>query len=201
MQQPSINVTPPAAQVSLVGEPVAAMHPLAVRLVNSDREIVSTVAFRQGERIVAQLATVAGAYTLGDVGDSCAIDLVLEGGKEIDVVIHQQQPAGCELTIRGVHGLGEGGHSQFGTLSVRLAGQILIGQATVRLKSLDAPPNPVPEAVNPDESGRFFFDSVPAGRYEAQVIQNAAVVGKQQVEIGIGADAAVSAEIQIGPPP
>lgn len=197
--RPSFDETPLAAQIYVTAEPTVAARPLELLLLNTTEEVNSRVAFRAGERIVAQLATVGGAHTLEEADGSCSIDLDPIGGQEIDVRINQPDDGRCAFDILGRHAIGNAPHLSFGTLAVTLVGHAPTPESRVTIRSLDVPPNPVPEPLAPDESGRFFFDSLAPGKYEVQAMSNSAIVGRQQVEIGAGAAAAASAEISIVP--
>lgn len=50
-----------------------------------------------------------------------------------------------------------------------------------------------------DQTNRFYLEPLAPGRYEIQVVHNAAIVASQVVEIGRGGRAPLSVEIQVEP--
>ena len=51
------------------------------------------------------------------------------------------------------------------------------------IRSLDDPPNPVPEPDVVDESGLLIISGVPTGRYEVRLLVDGEVVDTQAVEV------------------
>jgi hypothetical protein len=198
---PAISIgTPVAAGLYLTGDPAVATVGLTLRMTGGGNEVVATLAFEPGERIVGLASAMPGDYTLADEDGTCSLAVALLEGRETDVVIQATGSGPCRLAVAGEHPSGEGPHPWFGALVATLAGPP-VAAATLEVRSLDAPPNPVPPpvAADPDDSSRFYIDSLPPGRYEAQVRSMGTVIGTQAFEIGTGPRAEVSVEIQPQP--
>ena len=195
---PAAHDTPLAAFLYVTGNPVTADRSIELLLIGSDKQTEGRRSFRAGERIVAQVGVLPGSYTVAAANGACSIEVTLAGGDETDLVLELPDGGACRLRSAGSHVAGEGGHPFFGSLVATLAGSAAAEGATLRVRSLDAPPNPVPSpvAADPDNADRFSVDGLPPGRYEAQVARAGRLLGTAAFEVGTtGRTAEVRIEI------
>ena len=199
--EPVLEGTPEVALLLVSGDPAVAADGLVLRMDDPDGTFSRTIRFHPGERVIAQLGVDQGAYTLGEDGGACTLDLALLGGREVDVLVAVDDGGTCTLAVTGDHEPDTAGHPLFGGVSVTIPA---VGPPAdlLRVRSLDTPPNPVPDPVagEPDRPGSFTMSDLPQGRYEAQVIGGGAVMGTAVFEVGTGADAVPSITIPIANP-
>lgn len=199
-QPPEITSgTPSAAVLYVTGDPAVAEQGVTLRMTahgGSDEVVVLEV--KPGERIIAQAAAMPGDYVVTDSDGECSAPVSLAEGRETDVVLAMPPGQPCQITIAGDHLAGEGSHQWFGAASITLAGPS-VPSATVEIRSLDTPPNPVPAGgvlAESDRAGHFWVTGLPEGRYEATITGDAERIGSVTFQIGAGAQAEVSVVVQ-----
>jgi hypothetical protein len=174
---------PGPASVRVVGDPVVASRPLIVALTRDGFRREARVA--TGERIRAEFNVSQGGYRLIGGDDACSVVLELAPSNEADLVLRLPPDGGCELLLTGTHPFGAVRHpdGELGSVSTQVPLGRIGGVLTMDLRSLDDPPNPVPDAVTVDEGGNLIVDGVVPGTYEARLLQDGEPIATAQVVV------------------
>ena len=180
----SPNITPAAAFLYIDAEPMAAAVDAMLELDDAEGGSVDSLRFGFGIRIIAQLARMPGQYTLRSLAPACEIALALEGGVEADVRMTLDDDGTCSFAERVRHDPTQPGHI-FGAVSVTVGGLPTTGDAFVAVRSVDEPPNPVPDTVapEPDRPGQFQVFGLAPGGYQVSVIRGGLALASGSVVI------------------
>lgn len=181
---------PLAAFVHVVGEPNVSTDATTIRLIpESDSGGGPDFRFDVGERIAATGGTLPGLYTIAVGVVPCDGIIDLQGGLELDVIVDVSDDDSCRLIVADQHDSDQ--PHAIASVGGRVTGAIP-GNATVRVVSLDRPPNAEPDAKEPDEGGIFSFPAVLAGRYEVSLANGTVVVDRVVLDLAAGEAASIT---------
>jgi len=187
---------PGAGYISVVGSPTTAANDgVGIDVRDASGELVTQAEIPMGTRIVTQFAVLPGSYDVS-AGGGCSNPVAVSSGMETDLTLRQGDQ-GCSLEVGSTHPADSADHPLFGALTVTIGGTAIPTGLTAHLVSVDDPPNPVPTPASADESGRFFLDGIPQGRYRIEVRAGEAILGAADITIGTGASSTVSVEVPI----
>lgn len=136
--------------------------------------------FETGERLVGTDGSLPGLYAvaIGDVLCSGKINLLPE--RETDALLTIADDGSCSV-------VGEGSHASSEPHGIAAVGGQLVGtfppNAMVRVVSRDDPSNAVPDPRGPDEGGHFYFPSLLPGRYDIELVSDAAILDRASIDL------------------
>ena len=172
---------PASAGVRVDGDPLVASRPVIIRIEQpgfaDERRIAAN------EQIHASFAVSSGDYRLSADQERCVLPVALAPETETDVALELRDDGTCGLVQLLQHPYEAVDHEgSMGDVSAQVP--VALGSdVAMDIRSLDDPPNPVPEPDVVDERGLLIISGVPTGRYEVRLLVDGEVVDTQAVEV------------------
>ena len=172
---------PASAAVRVDGVPLVASRPVIIRIEQpgfADERLIAA-----NERIQASFGVSSGAYRLSADQERCVLPVALAPETETDVALELRDDGTCGLVQLLQHPYEAVDHEgSMGDVSAHVP--VALGSdVSMDIRSLDDPPNPVPEPDVVDESGLLIISGVQTGRYEVRLLVDGEVVDTQAVEV------------------